>query len=134
VTEGPVFHHANGAIGCIATPITFEWEANAPFHGVKADRATVKHTYFILDTGGEWSGMGKTKTRTSEAAMHYRISCVKHANKLRGRGAIFSPQQNAVLDAFTLALVQNMPELESEDEEEDEEEQMLSPGRAAREA
>ena len=66
--------------------------------------------------------------------MHNRISCVKHANKLRGRGAIFSPQQNAVLDAFTLALVQNMPELESEDEEEDEEEQMLSPGRAAREA
>ena len=135
VTEGPVFHHANGAIGCIATPLTFTWEANAPYHGVKADRAQVKHAYFILDTGGVWSGMGRTKNRTSEMAIYNRVSCVKHANKLRARGAVFSAQQNAVLDAMTLALVQTMADVESEEEDEaGVEDEMMSPGRAAQQA
>ena len=135
VTEGPVFHHANGAIGCIATPLTFTLEANAPYHGVKADRAQVKHAYFILDTGGVWSGMGRTKTRTSEMAIYNRVSCVKHANKLRARGAVFTAQQNAVLDAMTLALVQTMADVESEEEDEaGVEDEMMSPGRAAHQA
>ena len=136
VTEGPVFHHANGAIGCIATPLTFTWEANAPYHGVKADRAQVKHAYFILDTGGVWSGKGRTNTRTSEMAIYNRVSCVnKHANKLRARGAVFTAQQNAVLDAMTLALVQTMANVESEEEDEaGVEDEMMSPGRAAQQA
>ena len=132
VTEGPVFHHANGAIGCIATPLSFVWEANAPFHGVKADRVQVKHAYFILDTGGEWSGIGTTKHRSAEMALLNRVSCVKHANKLRGRGAVFSAQQNAVLDAYTLGLVRALA-VESEDEDEDDDgDEMMFPGRAAR--
>jgi hypothetical protein len=132
VTEGPVFHHANGAIGCIATPLSFVWEANAPFHGVKADRVQVKHSYFIFDTGGEWSGMGTTKHRSAEMALLNRVSCVKHANKLRGRGAVFSAQQNAVLDAYTLGLVRALA-VESEDEDEDDDgDEMMFPGRAAR--
>jgi hypothetical protein len=135
VSEGPVFHQPNGSIGCIATPLTFTWEANAPYHGVKADRMHIKHDYFILDAGGVWSGMGKTKNRTAEMALLNRVSCVKHANKLRGRGAIFTHQQNAVLDAITLALVQNLADVESEDEDEEcDEEEMMSPGRAAQQA
>lgn len=65
---GPVFHHADGSIGCIAAPLEFGWQANMPFHGVRADRAYVKHDYFVLDTGGEWSGMGQTPHRTEDAA------------------------------------------------------------------
>ena len=95
----------------------------------------IKHDYFILDAGGVWFGMGKTKNRTAEMALLNRVSCVKHANKLRGRGAIFTPQQNAVLDAITLALVQNLADVESEDEGDDgEAEEMMSPGRAAQQA
>ena len=50
-------------------------------------------------------GDGKNKNRAAGMALFNRVSCVKHANKLRGRGAIFTHQQNAVLDAITLALV-----------------------------
>ena len=53
---GPVYHMPQGAIGCIATPVRFEWEDNMPFHGVRAGRARVQHDYFVLDTGGGWGG------------------------------------------------------------------------------
>ena len=133
VTSGPVYHHPNGALGCIATPISFEWVGNAPFYGVRADRALVKHAYFILDPGGEWAGMGTTKKRSEEAAALNRINLCRHANILRQRGAVFTAEQIATIDLYLAAADGDLPKVESEDEgEDDAEQEMLSPGRAAR--
>ena len=134
VTSGPVYHHPNGAIGCIATPISFEWEGNAAFHGVRADRALVRHAYFILDPGGEWAGMGRTKKRTEEAAALNRVNLCRHANILRQRGATFTADQIATIDLYLAAAEPEQLPMESEDEGEDDAEQgtMLSPARAAR--
>ena len=50
-------------------------------------------------------------------------------------GSILTAQQNAVLDAMTLALVQTMADVESEEEDEaGVEDEMMSPGRAAQQA
>lgn len=127
---GPVIHHPCGAIGCIATPLTFEWEANAPFHGVRADRALVKHDYFILDTGGGWAGMGKTSKRTQEEALLNRSNLCLHANRLRSRGASFTAAQESVIDAYLQAM--GADDVASEDEDDEAGEVMQSPGGAAR--
>ena len=130
---GPVFHMPQGAIGCIATPVSFEWEDMMPFHGVRAGRVRVKHDYFVLDVGGEWGGMGKTAKRSEEAAILNRMSLCRHANVLRGRGATFTQEQNSVIDMHLEALGDALPAVESDEEDaEDGGQDMLSPGRAAR--
>ena len=117
---GPVFHHTNGFIGCLATPFSFTWQPNGAYSGVRAERAMLQCDYFGLDTGGQWCGMGVTKSRKEEEAVACRISLCQHANRLRFGGSIFTLEQCEVIDMYLHALVESMPQTEYEqDLEED---------------
>ena len=128
---GPVFHHANGFIGCLATPFSFIWQPNGAYSGVRADRAMLKCDYFGLDTGGGWCGMGKTKSRTDLDAVACRVTLCQHANRLRYQfGVEFTPAQCAVIDLYLQALLDSMPEemdVEEELEEDADDPSMISP-------
>lgn len=120
VATGPIFHHADGAIGCIATPIKFVLEPQAPYGGINLDRMMVTHDYFVLDVGGEFRGMGKTERRSEESASLNRLLLCQHANRLRSRGAKFTPNQVKTIDFYINALLRSLPSM-PDDEEDDEE-------------
>lgn len=116
---GPVYHHLDGCIGCVAAPLQFQWRGAAPCGGTKADRMQVKHAYFVLDMGGEFRGMGSTNTRDEEAAVSNRVMLCTHANKLRSRGAVFTDEQNRTIDLYLQAVLASIPPLPHESDNED---------------
>ena len=120
VYSGPVFHHLDGCLGCIAVPITFVWEPGAPYGGVKADRARVHHSYFTLDIAGDFRGMGETKRRSAEDATANRIMLCQHASRLRIRGAQFTMEQNQTLDLYLNAVMDSLPHPEFDEDDEKE--------------
>lgn len=137
VTSGPIFHHPDGAIGCIATPLKFTLEQGAPYGGILVDRMMVQHDYFILDVGGEFRGMGQSTKRSAESASLNRVLLCQHANRLRARGAKFTAEQVATIDFYLSALLSTLPTLDTSDEGEAEDEEeaqdgMSSPAASAR--
>lgn len=120
VTSGPIFHHTDGAMGCIATPLKFTLEEHAPYGGIRVDRMLVQHDYFILDVGGEFRGMGQSRKRTPESASLNRVLLCQHANRLRARGAKFTPEQVATIDFYLSALLSTLPPMDTSDDEEGE--------------
>lgn len=124
---GPVFHHLDGCIGCIAAPLCFVHKPLGKYAGLNVGTMAVRHDYFVLDVGGTFHGMGVTRKRDEEAAVLNRVMLCQHANRLRMRGAQFTEAQISTIDLHLQAVLRSLPP-EQEDDEEPSEEESLEDG------
>lgn len=122
--SGPVFHHLDGCIGCVAAPMCFTYKPRGKYAGLTVGTMSVKHDYFVLDIGGAFRGMGRTPQRDEDAAVLNRVMLCKHANLLRSRGARFTEAQNATIDLHLQAVLRSLPVEDDLDAEEEGEENL----------
>lgn len=116
---GPVFHHKDGCIGCIAAPLEFTYKVRGKYAGLNAGTMTVKHDYFVLDVGGEFRGMAASKNRDSDGSILNRVMLCQYANRLRARGAHFSPAQVSTIDLHLQAVLRSIPMAEEDSDGEE---------------
>lgn len=117
VSCGPVFHLSDGAIGCVAAPMSFTYKPSGKYAGLTVGTLSVKHDYFILDVAGDFQGMGVTKWRNEESAVLNRVMLCQHANRLRSRGAHFTEAQVSTIDLHMCAVLRSLPVVDVDDQE-----------------
>lgn len=120
VSSGPVFHHSDGCIGCVACPMAFTYNPAGKYGGLTVGTLSVKHDYFVLDIAGQFHGMGVTRRRDEEAAVINRVMLCQNANRLRIRGAVFSEAQVATIDLHLNAVLRALPSVDTEAEDDTE--------------